>query len=104
MVSVYYTFRQGFPLIQGGCCVRGCLTFLGNARSGVGKQVFPDTIGTDLARRAGTVMGGYSTRCKERSFSNAEFSGVWAYPHSKVISRMGMGSSRSKSQFIGHDD
>src|ERR1019366_642219 len=52
------------------------LSYPGCARR---KQVFPDTIGTDLARRAGTVMGGYSTRCKERSFSNAEFSGVWAY-------------------------
>jgi hypothetical protein len=52
----------------------------------VGKQVFSDTIGTDLARRAGTVMGGYSTRCKERSFNNAEFSGVWAYtPLSKNL-------------------
>lgn len=36
-------------------------------------------LGTDLGRRAGMVMGGYSTRCEERSFSNAEFSGVWAY-------------------------
>src|ERR1035441_11123657 len=44
----------------------------------VGKQVFSDTIGTDLARRAGTVMGG-TLRCKERLFSNAEFSRVWAY-------------------------
>ena len=52
------------------------LSYPGCARR---KTMFPDTIGTDLARRAGTVMGGYSTRCKERSFSNAEFSGVWAY-------------------------
>jgi hypothetical protein len=31
----------------------------------VGKQVFPDTMGTDLVRRAGTVMGGYSTVQRE---------------------------------------
>ncbi len=42
-------------------------------------------MGTDLAWRAGTLMGGCSKRCKERSFSNAEFSGVWAYNPKSVV-------------------